>query len=622
MLGIADWAASGLASTPWTLAVASVFGGALAGILAGAMGAVLARPGLALGLVLAGGIGLEGLSIASKELERTELTLAVCLVLALAVIALVLCLRRRDEASPGAGLSALAALPAFAWLAVWIADAPWVRVLATAVPVLWVALATHARAQRAHALGWALPLAVLFLAQLGPSRGARPTHAPPSSARPAPATGPSIVLLVIDTLRADAVSPGGTLAAFAREGVEFRQCVSAASWTLPSVGSLLTGLLPSQHGAVTSATPLGEDVTTLAELLREAGYATAAFTGGAFVGAAHRLDQGFDAFDSSCERRFPAFGKHVPLVWRFAKNRYLPQRWLLRAVDEARGLSGVLEAARAWAEAEPRGPKFLLLHTYQVHDYYLYDPDLDDAVLAARPPPSTTFAGRVSVNPSEFVGALQEDLEYFRALYLGRATAVERLFPELVAALTPHVGEDAVWVVTADHGEGFDAAERRVHHGGRLHEDLLRVPLILRAKGRIAAGRVVEESVRSIDVMPTLLELAGVSAPEGLAGESLLAALDGTRSFPASAFAEDQANGFDMLALRRDGWKCIRMRRDEVLYDLRSDVHERTPVGQPAPIELQEEMASFPTRYPARVRAEIELDEATLEHLRSLGYVR
>src|SRR6185436_20685034 len=150
---------------------------------------------------------------------------------------------------------------------------------------------------------------------------------------------------------------------------------------------------------------------------------------------------------------------------------------------------------------------------YQVHDYYLYDPDLDDPVRAARPPPSADFAGRLSVHPGELAHASQDDLEYFRALYLGRVAALERLFPTLVSELTPFVGEDALWIVTGDHGEGFDAAERRVHHGGRLNEDLLRVPLFLRAKGRLEPGRVVDASVRSIDVFPTVLDLAGLPVP-------------------------------------------------------------------------------------------------------------
>jgi arylsulfatase A-like enzyme len=624
VLACADWAASGLRATPAILVAATLIAGLLAGGLAGALAAAWGRPAFALAQVLAGGIALEGLSIASKELVGPQRVLGALLVGVVALATLLVCMRTppgRAQPALVAPLGALALLPAAAWLAARLSDEPWIRLAATAAPLLWILASARASARGPRAgLAWLGLLAILAAAQFesdGPPR----IGPPPPPPGPSSAERPSIVLLVIDTLRADAVAPTGALAAFAREGVEFRQCVSTAPWTLPAVGSLLTGLYPSQHGAVTAATPLDEEVTTLAEILAASGYATAAFTGGAFVGPAHRLDQGFQVFDARRERRFATFRTHVPLVWRLAKNRYLPLRALVRAADESVGLAGVLEGAREWAKGEPHRPKFLLLHTYQVHDYYLYDPDLDDPVLAARPPPSAAFVGRLSVHPAELTRAAQDDLEHFRALYLGRVAAVERLFPALVAALTPHVGADALWVVTADHGEGFDAAAGRVHHGGRLHEDLLRVPLFLRAPGRLAPGQVVDASVRSIDVLPTLLDLVGLAVPAGLAGESLLPALRGERPFPASAFAEERAHGAELLALRRDGWKWTKGGRYAALHHLSEDPGEQEPVAGAPPAALAQEFATFPTRYPARVRAEVELDADTFEHLRSLGYV-
>lgn len=622
----ADWAASGLGRTPPVLVFATLCVGALAGGLAGALGAWLGRTTLGPGLVLAGALGLEAASIASKELVGSARGLGLGLSAALALAALVLATRRtsrtsseRRAASIGTTLGAIACHPASLWLAARLTESPWARLGAAAVPLAWLVLAQRVRPIALRGGAVLGVVAAFVAAQFEPGAPRRPSlPTPPPAATPRP----SVVLLVIDTLRADAVRPDGALAEFARGGVEFRQCVTAAPWTLPAVSSLLTGLLPSQHGAVSAETALAEDVVTLAELLREQGYATGAFTGGAFVGQAHRLDQGFQVFDSGCERRFAPFGVHTPLLWRIAKNRYLPWRGLVRAVDEQVGLAGVLGAAQAWVASSAPGPRFLFLHTYQVHDYYLYDPDLDDEVRAALTPPSSSFRERLSVHPAEFARASQDDLEYFRGLYLGRVAAVERLFPEIVATLAPLVGADALWIVTADHGEGFDAAAGRVHHGGRLHEDLLRVPLFLRAPGRLASGRVVEDTVRSIDVLPTVLELVGVPPPEGLAGESLLPALRGERPFPSSAFAEERAPGFDLLALRRDGWKAIQTPNRVEIYHLTEDPLERLRIPGGPQEELRAALAGFPARYPARERAEIELDPVTLEHLRSLGYVR
>jgi arylsulfatase A-like enzyme len=526
---------------------------------------------------------------------------------------------RRAWASSGA----LACLSGGVFLAARLTREPWGCLAGILLPLIVLAIARLSNGRFAR-LGLVLAVVVLL--------GATWSERPPPPRPPLPrldvpaASGPSLILLVVDTLRADAVDPEGELARLARGGVEFRQCVSVAPWTLPAVASLLTGLMPSQHGALTALTPLTEDVSTLAELLRAQGYATAAFTGGAFVGAAHQIDQGFEHFDASAERRLAPFRTHAPLAWRLAKNRYFPLRWLVRWVDESRGFEGVVAAARAWSEERRASgdarPFFLLLHTYQVHDYYIYDPPVDDAVLDGGPGLSQRFANRLSVNPRELSGASQADLEAFQRIYLARVRAVEACLPDLERWTRGVLGEDAVWVITADHGEGFDPARRRVHHGGRLHEDLLRVPLVVRAPGRLPAGRVVEDSVSSVDVLPTALDLLGLPIPSGLAGESLIPALRGERAFPATAFAEERANGFDLVALRRDGWKWIRGLGHRELYRLDRDPLEADPLSGEPPRALRDELEAFPLRFPARKSAEVELDPSTLELLRALGYVR
>ena len=619
MLGFADWVVSGIAHTPAALAVASVLAGALGGLLAGAIAAGARRPALGPALVLAGGILLEGASLASRALSGTALSGALFVTVGLATAGLVTLGREGQRNWTAVRLLVPAALPASAWIATHFSPDPWIQLAGASGPLVLLGLAWLARGIG----GGPLAACLLLVVPLGAAQFefSPPTRSAPPPASPDAKGGPSVVMLVIDTLRADALEPDGALRTFAREGIEFRQCISVAPWTLPAVSSLLTGLFPSQHGAVAAETPLAEELTTLAEYLHAQGYATAAFTGGAFVGTAHRLDQGFDVFDASCERRFEPFRSHVPLIWRLAKNRYLPVRWLVRMIDESIGLEGVSAAALAWAEGAGPGPKFLFLHTYQVHDYYIYDPQ-DDPVLASQPEPSKRFAGRFSVHPDELLEASQADLEHFRGVYHGRVDAVERAFPDLVAGLEPHVGEDAIWIVTADHGEGFDAATGRVHHGGRLHDDLLHVPLLMRAPGRLEAGRTVEELVRSIDVTPTVLELAGLPEPEGLAGESLLPALGGERPFPASVFAEERAHHYDLIALRRDGWKWIRGPQHEELYHLAEDALELHSIEGDPPAGLRGELSGFPLRFPARRSEKIELDRSTLDHLRALGYVR
>ena len=625
-LGLADWIASGVLRTPFALGLASLVLGLVVGAGAGLVGRLSGRAGLASGLVVAAGIALEGLLLASKGGGPGALAGGpALLVLGLALAALPLASRRPPSAARAAWTWLLvAAVPAASLGGALLALGSWGRAALGAAPLAVLLLErSAARAPRGPRLAAVLSILLLAAPVAWAERErSRPALAPsPNSGTAAGSARPSLVLLVIDTLRADALAPDGALAELARGGVSFRTALAPAPWTLPSTASLLTALYPSQHGALSATTPLPEDVTTLAELLRAQGYATGAFTGGAFVGRAHRLDQGFEVFDSSAERRFAPFRLHTPLVWRLAKNRYVPLRFLVRLVDEYRGLAGVLEHALPFAEAHRGAPQFLFLHTYQVHDYYLYDPDCDDAVLDARAPPSAAFAGRMSVHPSELLGASQADLDHFHALYQGRVRAVEALLPELVRSLGAAVGEDALWVVTADHGEGFDAALGRVHHGGRLHDDLLHVPLILRAPGRLPPGASVAAPVRTLDVLPTVLELAGIPVPAGLAGVSLLPALRGEAPYPAEAFAEEREHGLALTALRLGDEKLLAGPGGELRYDVARDPGETHALPGPAPEALRRAFDGFARRFPARALETGDLDAATLQHLRELGYV-
>lgn len=596
---LADGVASGVLRLPASLWAAVLALGLLGGLVAGLLGTFLRRPGAGAALLLAALTCLQGAALASKGLEGTPRLVGFGLALAGGVLAGALTFGGRPAwlaallLPLGTGL----ALPGATWLGL-----TW----GLAVPLV---LLLPPRARLAPFL-----LAPLFHPQR--AGGLAPLERAPAPAA-ALSSGPDVVLFVIDTLRADELPPEGALAQFAREGVRFTQCTSSAPWTLPSMGSLLTGLYPSQHGAVNAATPLAPELETLAERFAAAGYRTGAFTGGAFVGPAHRLDQGFEHFDAGAERRFAPLGPHLPLVWQLAKNRYLPLRPLVRAVDEYRGLAGVLDAAERWLARGDGRPTFLLLHTYQAHDYYLYDADTDDAVRTGGAPPR--FAARLSVHPGELADATQEELDHFRALYRARIAALDGLFPELRRRVEARLRGAPLWILTADHGEGFDAELGRVHHGGRLHDDLLRVPLALVGPG--LAPRVVEEPVRHVDVAPTVLALAGLEPLPGVAGVSLLPALAGAEPFPPLAFAEERAHGNALLALRSAEWKWIRGPGLDQRFALARDPLERVPDSGPAPRDLLEALEEFPRRYPARALREEELDAATAEHLRALGYV-
>ncbi len=342
--------------------------------------------------------------------------------------------------------------------------------------------------------------------------------------------GPSLVLVSVDALRADRLSLYGhdrptspSIDRWARQrAAVFEQVVAAAPWTLPAHVSMLTGLDAVRHGVNhdvgDARRPTGPSPTAalemLAETLRRAGFATAAFTGGGYVHPRYGLAQGFDRYASWPDRSDDAAELEVGV------DRSL--EWIARRSDER---------------------FFLFLHTYAVHDPYRpWSPHLgrvapehggtfDQVAIVTDPPdPADGFRQRnrfvvrnrvVGQRPVEDV-----DLPLVRALYDAGVGHADEQVARLLAGLERiGVRERTVVVLTSDHGESL-GEHGRVGHVDLTDEALL-VPLVIEVPGGRGAGVRVAEQVRQVDLAPTLLELLGVQGPAGLDGVSLTAALDG-----------------------------------------------------------------------------------------------
>jgi len=433
------------------------------------------------------------------------------------------------------------------------------------------------------------------------------------------------LLVVVDTLRYDHAFPADagqtppTIARLAKEGVRFDQAVSSASWTLPSMSSLMTSLHPSQHGAVTRERRLPDDVSTLAELLHGAGYQTAAFTGGGFVGPTFGLGQGFETFEPLAEYEVFKFPRHIPLVWRLLKNRWMPVQSLVQRIESQYGGVAALQArVTAWMQQRDTArPFFLLVHTYQVHDYFIYDPHVDGPLDDEGRPPQL----RTVYKPDELFTATQEQLDHCHAVYRQRLQLVDRELGRLIDEIERDAGpRGLVGVLTADHGEGFDAARNRVHHGTRLHEDLLRVPLVLWAPGRVAPGRTIPDQVRLVDVMPTLLDLAGVPVPQAIVGRSLLPLVDACDAQPRPAWSEDHVAGHT-LSLRTETWKAVAFEpRLAQVFRLDQDPLEDHPLHVRMPDDLMRLWHDRTEILELREGTRAEQDPAVMEQLDRLGY--
>ena len=337
-----------------------------------------------------------------------------------------------------------------------------------------------------------------------------------------------IVVITLDTTRADHLSPYGYmnvslphLERLAREGVLFDQATSVAPLTLPAHSTIFTGRLPPHHGVRDNADkPLAESQTTLAEVLRERGFRTGAFVGSIVLNRERGLAQGFEHYSGVAA----------------AENASAPAS-RQRPGDE------VMNDAIAWLDSVGSSQFFLWAHLYDPHRPY-DPPDPYRAQYAHNP-----YVGEIAFADSQ-VGRLIDALEKRRLL------------------------DRTVVIVTADHGESLGAHGER-DHGIFIYEEVVRVPLIVRAAGLRPAR--VGHVVRLTDVMPTVLELAQVPGP-ATDGISLVELMRGrTSAADLEAYSESlypERLGWSALrALRTGRFKLIDAPRPE-LYDLEQDPFE------------------------------------------------
>jgi arylsulfatase A-like enzyme len=387
---------------------------------------------------------------------------------------------------------------------------------------------------------------------------------------------------------------------FAARGVAFRNAFSSASWTLPAHGSLFTGLYPDRHGLVTPGKRLTKDEKTLAALFRERGFETAAFTGGGFLSAAYGFGQGFERYDGWTSDR------------EARRNSTLPQS----GVEDGE----LFDRAVAYLREPHRRSFFLFVHTYFLHDYYKEGEDegLKSCVL-----------GTTSCSPEVW-----EDLE---GRYRERVAGLDQGLGRLLDALE-ETGLDGstLVVLLSDHGEGFEPERNRIHHGGRLHSDLLRIPLLVSGPG-ITPG-LVDDGVSIVDVAPTLAEIAGLAPGTGSDGISFAKRLYGRGDAPpprtlyasehhyrwvAGARVDERSpvGSPRMVAAIHRGFLYVRAEGLEELYDLRADPDERRNLSEAFDLEPFREALSARASFEPGGETMI-LDSKLEQQLRSLGYIQ
>jgi arylsulfatase A-like enzyme len=456
------------------------------------------------------------------------------------------------------------------------------------------------------------PLAMITAALLATACG---------SDTPEVLAGPNIVVLSIDSLRHDHLGSYGyapptspVMDRLAAEGARFETALSTTSWTLPSHAALFTGLFDSAHGLVDNGLRLGEDHRTLAETLRESGYRTAGFYGGPYLHPTFGLGQGFDTYQSCMTTIEDAASDQD--VRRFSRA---PIGASHRDVTGPR----TLEEVKRWLAEPGEGSFFLFVHFWDVH--YDYIPPKEYAELFTDPAYQGEVDGQDFAKIVRERRALEpEERDHVIALY----DAEIRFTDDVIGRMLEHLPDDTLVVITADHGEEF-FEHGGWGHQGSLFDEQVRVPLIIWWPGHIAP-RIIPDQVRLIDLMPTLLTIAGVRQQPATQGRSLVPLLLGEEMEPAPALLELLVDRQQARALREQHKKYIDLggKRDKGAFDLRNDPGEQRVQKKSADLRsgiarLREEVRRAQDFRKTRVGAatqEIEISEDMARALRELGY--
>ncbi len=445
---------------------------------------------------------------------------------------------------------------------------------------------------------------------------------------------PNIILLVIDTLRADHLGAYGyprptspVLDALAARGTVFSNATAPSSWTRPSMASLFTSRSPSAHGAVSSRRPLNAGVTTLAELLRAGGYRTVGVSGNfPHVNDQSGLTRGFDTFVSVA---MPAHGAADDTLMRLILREGAKPA-PLRAPTAGEVNAQVFDSLPA-ADSQPL---FLYVHYMDPHSGYLA-PDAYRARFrtqtgdAFEPPRATSdyvvelAAGRVQARPDERARLVD--------LYDAEIGYVDSEIGRLLAELERRgFTRGAVVVVLSDHGEEFQD-HGSWFHGRTLHREVLRVPLIIEdGTGRLTSG-VDDEPVDLLDVATTLLSLAGLDPDPGMRGRRLDAKERGAprprvaELHPDTLREERAGEVRHRLALTQWPWKAVVEPSGAItLFQLEDDPEERRPHAADEP-SAPASLAESARRLAGRMLLVARPDDPAVtpeerDALRALGY--
>ena len=461
-----------------------------------------------------------------------------------------------------------------------------------------------------------------------------------------------VILMMADTLRKDHLDAYGynretapTLARLAADGVLFRDNISQATWTKVATPSIMTSLYPTAHRVKDFSDRLSASATTLAEVYRDAGYATVSYSSVLFTGKFTNLHQGFEELH---ERGSIPGGPSSKTARQYTD----------RLVD--------------WLDHHRDVPFFVFLHVFDPHDpfepYRPYDSlwadpakkeeheanrkkvqeVIEDPLMKRFEMPNRAELVTAGIDPDQFIG---RDIDWYDGSIRAMDAEVSRLLERLDSL---GLADKTLFAFVSDHGEEF-LDHGRTFHGQTIYSELTDVPLLFYRRGAIPGGLAIDETVQSIDLMPTLLALSHLAVPDGLQGRSLLpliARAGGPSDSSASSEAWETRPAIseraytttpgappplktEAFAVVLDGWKLVHNTRGHdgraefELYDRVDDPLDLKDVAADHPDIVKKLAGELDAWRASVVEAQLPESDTTeglsqeeLERLRSLGYVQ
>ena len=443
---------------------------------------------------------------------------------------------------------------------------------------------------------------------------------------------PNVVFVLVDALRHDRLGSYGygrdtspLVDRLGREGVVFNRTYSHGNKTIRAMPSLFTGMLPPHHGALGRrdlVIPLPESRVTITEMLRDAGYTTIGMLSNVFMKTPYNLNQGFDRVEE-----FNAVRYGLSLERGLSRLGVVEKP--VNATGGAPDGAEVTDKAIEWLHRlDTERPFFMYLHYMDVHHVYSPPPEYvrrfssSDEVLAV----DAKMLNRKTMRlVQELMQHRLDDVELTRLsdLYDGCIRYTDDQIARFMAELEAlQLDRETIFVFTSDHGDEF-FEHGSLYHTNLLHEELIRVPLVLWRSGR-SYQRRVNDMARHIDVLPTLAAMVGIDPPEQSMGRNLLPTIEnGDPTGVEESFSMGDYNS----CLNRDFWKILYVDSSGsyLLYNLEDDTLGRTEVSVRYP-DVFEEMKARLDKYlieaeQVEINDQKKVDPETMRQLKALGYM-